>query len=488
MSLRSPVELAGAATVVASVAVLGFALQADDPLASPLTPATGVAIALLYLGGLRLWPAVIAGFAGAELAFGATAGIAVLDGAATAVEAVAGATLLSWALDRSRPFARVREVAAVLPLLAVAVPLAGALLAAAGRWVLGVSDAPGVIEDWWLGDGVGVLVATPLVVVWSRLPRLPWHGGAMRRYAGVAAASAAVAAFVFAHDTGRVTELYLLLPLAMAAALIGGRHAAVATTAVVTAIGVAATALGHGPVATGDVLGGLATLDGFLAAFALAGLVLAAVDNDRRLAEAHAARARGAAHDVSNLLLAVRGYAELAREGVRRGDPAAADELSELLHATERAVALTRGSLVPGAADLVEVVRDTARILPPLLGDRVDLRMSMPAKPVVVDADRTQLERVLINLAVNASNAMPQGGPLEISVGDATLTVTDAGCGIEERVLERIFEPDFTTREQGHGIGLASVHSIVNQLGGRISVASRPGAGSSFTVHLPEPA
>jgi signal transduction histidine kinase len=123
-----------------------------------------------------------------------------------------------------------------------------------------------------------------------------------------------------------------------------------------------------------------------------------------------------------------------------------------------------------------------------MLGTGVDLRTSVPARPVVVDADRTQLERVVINLAVNASNAMPDGGPLEISVGDSTLTVTDRGCGIQARALERIFEPDYTTREHGHGIGLASVQTIVSQLGGRISVASRPGEGSSFTVHLPEAA
>ena len=171
-------------------------------------------------------------------------------------------------------------------LAVVAAPLLGALIATGGRWLAG---DPGVVGDWWLGDGVGVLIAAPLVIVWSTSPAppRPAHAARVRR---ARAATAALAAMVFGDDTGRVTELYLLLPLGRGAALLGRRHAAVAATAAVSAIGVAATFAGRGPVATGNVLDGLATLDGFLATFALAGLVLSAVETGRRLAEARSRR------------------------------------------------------------------------------------------------------------------------------------------------------------------------------------------------------
>ncbi len=115
----------------------------------------------------------------------------------------------------------------------------------------------------------------------------------------------------------------------------------------------------------------------------------------------------------------------------------------------------------------------------------------MPDAPVEVEADRTQIERVVINLAVNASDAMPDGGPLNIEVAttvdaatgspEAVLTVTDTGQGMDPGTAGRIFEPYFTTKGAGGtGLGLATVQNIVGQLGGRISVATEPGQGSSF--------
>ena len=513
-------EFALAAAALTAVGMLGFGLSADDPLASPLTPAAGVAIGLLWVRGMRLWPAAAVGVGLAELVLGSPTWIAALDGVATAAEAAAGAVLLALVIDRTRPLGRIREVLWFVGLAVITAPLLGAIIATAGRRLAG---DPGVIGDWWLGDGVGILIAAPLVMVWSTpLPHRDRR--TLLGYAGLAAATATLAAVVFGDDAGRVTELYLLLPLAVGAALLGRRHAAVAATAAVSAIGVAATFAGRGPVASDDVLESLATLDGFLATFALAGLVLSAVETGRRLAEARSRRlhdqlsaaqqaeaigqlAGGAAHDFTNLLLAVRGYGELARDRIRRGDGGAEEHLDELLHVTDRAAELTRGLLVlgrpapgpPAVVDLADVVRDATRILPPLVGDRVAIRATVPDEPVVVEAHRSQLERVVINLAVNGGDAMPDGGPLEIAVGStidsttgepqAVLTVTDAGLGMDAGTSDRIFDPYFTTKgERGTGLGLATVQRIVGQLGGRVSVRSHPGEGSSFSVHLPEAA
>ena len=203
----------------------------------------------------------------------------------------------------------------------------------------------------------------------------------------------------------------------------------------------------------------------------------------------------------------MRGYGELARDGIRRGDASAQEHLDELLHVTDRAADMSRCLLAlgrpapgpPAVVDLADVVRDAARVLPPLVGDRVAIRASVPDEPVVVEAHRTQLERVVINLAVNGGDAMPDGGPLEIAVGttvdaatgapEAVLTVTDAGLGMDGGTSDRVFDPYFTTKgDGGTGLGLANVQRIVGQLGGRVSVRSHPGEGSSFSVHLPEAA
>ena len=216
-------EFALAAAALTAVGMLGFGLSADDPLASPLTPAAGVAIGLLWVRGMRLWPAAAVGVGLAELVLGSPTWIAALDGVATAAEAAAGAVLLALVIDRTRPLGRIREVLWFVGLAVITAPLLGAIIATAGRRLAG---DPGVIGDWWLGDGVGILIAAPLVMVWSTpLPHRDRR--TLLGYAGLAAATAALAAVVFGDDGGRVTELYLLLPLAVGAALLGRRHAAV---------------------------------------------------------------------------------------------------------------------------------------------------------------------------------------------------------------------------------------------------------------------
>ena len=290
--------------------------------------------------GVRLWPAAALGVGLAELTLGWSTWTAALDGLVTAGEAAAGAALLALVLDRSRPFGRVREVLWFVALGVVAAPLLGALAATAGRWLAGEQ---GVIHEWWLGDAVGVLIAAPLVIVWSTpLPHADRRTGL--GYAALAVATAVLAAVAFSDDLGRATALYLLLPLAVGAALLGRRHAAVAATAAVSAVGVAATFAGRGPVGAGVCSSAWRRWTGSSPPSALAGLVLAAVETSRRAAEARNARlhdqllrtqqadamgrlAGGAAHDFNNMLLAVRGLGFQALERARRGDPGAVEDI-----------------------------------------------------------------------------------------------------------------------------------------------------------------
>ncbi|HTP24977.1 MAG TPA: PAS domain S-box protein [Anaeromyxobacteraceae bacterium] len=217
--------------------------------------------------------------------------------------------------------------------------------------------------------------------------------------------------------------------------------------------------------------------------------------------------AGGVAHDFNNLLCAINGYAdllvsELPAEDVRREDAA------EIARAGHRAAALTRQLLlfsrrerpVLVTLDLAEAIGGVSQMLRRLIGE--DVLLLADLAPAPVRADRGQLEQMVVNLVVNARDAMPGGGTLTISTGVssgqlpsasdqkaslAILRVADTGCGMSEEVEAHLFEPFFTTKERGKGtgLGLATVYGIVQQLEGRIEVETEVGEGTTFTVLLP---
>jgi PAS domain S-box-containing protein len=207
--------------------------------------------------------------------------------------------------------------------------------------------------------------------------------------------------------------------------------------------------------------------------------------------------AGGIAHDFNNLLTVIAGYGEIARRRIGAGP--GTSELGEIARAAERAGDLTRQLLAfarrqvlePVLLDVNEVARGLVPMLSRLIGETIEIAMlaAGPVPPVL--ADRAQLEQVIINLAINARDAMPDGGTLAIETGVADdhvrLSVSDTGTGIEPGMLERIFEPFYTTKPVGvgTGLGLATVHGIVSQSGGRVDVVSDPGLGSTFIVLLP---
>jgi two-component system cell cycle sensor histidine kinase/response regulator CckA len=208
--------------------------------------------------------------------------------------------------------------------------------------------------------------------------------------------------------------------------------------------------------------------------------------------------AGGIAHDFNNLLTVISGYGEIAR--TRIGVGPGAEELAEIAHATERAAQVTRQLLAfsrrqvlePTVLDLNEVARGLAPMLGRLIGEDVAIAILADDGLAPVVADRGQIAQVILNLAVNARDAMPIGGTLTIQTrmlddGQVGLTVSDTGVGMDPTILEHVFEPFYTTKEagQGTGLGLATVHGIVEQSGGHVSVQSEPGLGTTFTVSLP---
>ncbi|MGH3073024.1 MAG: PAS domain S-box protein [Gaiellaceae bacterium] len=207
--------------------------------------------------------------------------------------------------------------------------------------------------------------------------------------------------------------------------------------------------------------------------------------------------AGGVAHDFNNLLTGIIGYASLLLERAN-GDGELRRDLSEIVRAADRAAELTkqllafgrRQVLKPRPLDLNTVLDGVGTLLERMVGEDVELVVTRGADLGTVRADPGQIEQVIVNLAVNAKHAMPEGGRLTIETRNAAadaveLVCSDTGVGMDEDTLAQIFEPFFTTREQGVGLGLASVHGIVHQSGGELSVVSIPGEGTSFTVRLP---
>ncbi len=222
--------------------------------------------------------------------------------------------------------------------------------------------------------------------------------------------------------------------------------------------------------------------------------------------------AGGIAHDFNNLLTAMMSYADIALSRLPAGHPAVED-LQRLLDAANRAGEMVRHLLAfarrqtfsPQIIQLNDLLHGMAPILIRLLGKHVDLQIVTEPALRTVRADLTQIEQVVLNLAVNARDAMPEGGTLTIrtsnvKLGDEAplphpdlspgeyvlLTVSDTGTGIEPETIEHIFEPFYTTKgEQGTGLGLAVVYGVVMQSGGHIDVESTIGQGTSFRIYLP---
>lgn len=221
--------------------------------------------------------------------------------------------------------------------------------------------------------------------------------------------------------------------------------------------------------------------------------------------------AGGVAHDFNNLVMIIKGYSDLLLDNAT---PQAKPYIEEIKNAGDRASALTRQLLAfsrkqvlePQVLDPNQTVRNMVKMLRVLIGEDIELVTQLSDQIGRVQADPGQLEQVIMNLAVNARDAMPNGGRLmietqschldesyasthsEVSPGPYVLTaVTDTGSGMSKEILEHIFEPFFTTKEpgKGTGLGLATVYGIVKQSRGHIAVSSEPGRGTTFKIYLP---
>jgi PAS domain S-box-containing protein len=223
--------------------------------------------------------------------------------------------------------------------------------------------------------------------------------------------------------------------------------------------------------------------------------------------------AGGVAHDFNNILMSIMGAADLLLMQLARDD-SAREEAAEIKQAVDRGAGLTRQLLAFSRRQatrqrlfaLGEVVRGMETMLRRLIVSEIDFEIVVPAEPLTVVADSGQIEQVVMNLVVNARDAMPEGGRVTVRLEEvaldadgaaavvegrpgryARLSVADTGTGMDAATRARLFEPFFTTKEQGKGsgLGLSIVYGIVKQSGGYITVASEPGRGATFHIYLP---
>jgi two-component system cell cycle sensor histidine kinase/response regulator CckA len=223
--------------------------------------------------------------------------------------------------------------------------------------------------------------------------------------------------------------------------------------------------------------------------------------------------AGGVAHDFNNLLMVIQGYCDLMAEDLPAGS-SLLEELGQIQQASQRAAALTRQLLAfsrkqilsPAVFGLNDLVVNVCRMLDRVLGEDITLLITLEPQLRAVIADPGQIEQVIMNLVINARDAMPTGGTLIIETSNieldqsyttthpeapagpcVMLTVIDTGYGMDEQTQARAFEPFFTTKEsaKGTGLGLATVYGIIKQSGGEITVASQPGRGTTFQILLP---
>ena len=221
--------------------------------------------------------------------------------------------------------------------------------------------------------------------------------------------------------------------------------------------------------------------------------------------------AGGVAHDFNNLLTAILGYTDLSLRRIDADDPIH-HYLEETRKAAERAASLIRQLsafsrkqiLEPKVLDLNVVVKDMHKMLARLIGKNIEFATKQADDLGIVKADPCQVQQIILNLVVNARDAMPRGGKVTIETANVTLdgsqhvsmkpgpyvmlAVSDTGSGMDEATQAKIFEPFFTTKEasKGTGLGLSTVYGIVKQSGGYIWVYSKPGMGTVFKVYLPQ--
>jgi two-component system, cell cycle sensor histidine kinase and response regulator CckA len=385
---------------------------------------------------------------------------------------------------------------------------------------------------WWMRDWLGTLIVTSLALTWVRSRPVMWTGPRIGEAIAVVVAFVVMSQAIFGLQTvfggQRVPLAFTFFPVVGYAGLRFGARGAATMVALAAMLVLPVAAYRLGPFADFTVGFAIFIAHLFLLLIWISAHTLAAVRAEwedalaRRLAleeqlrhsqkmEAVGRLAGGIAHDFNNLLTAIIGYTEIVMVGLGPGDPRRADA-EEIARAAMRAADLTRQMLAfsrkqilqPKVIDLNATLAKVEPMLRRVIGEDIVMTISPKATRPQVRVDPGQIEQVIMNLVVNARDAMPRGGRLTVETADGAidqaalppdskpgsyvmLAVSDTGIGMSADVRARIFEPYFTTKEvgKGTGLGLSTAYGIVRQSDGHIQVYSEPGQGTTFRVYLP---
>jgi signal transduction histidine kinase/CheY-like chemotaxis protein len=514
------------------VAELTLLPATDAGLVTPMWPPAGIALAAIWLGGARLLPGIALG-AFVTTALHIALVSAPLVAAGMVLQVLVNARLLKQ-FEFDERLERIRD-----PLVLCGLTLAGAALSAVfGLAAIFVDATPDesyakAFAIWWMRDWLGTLVVSSLIFTWARSRPLVWTGPRVAE-----AIALLVGLFIFSQTVlgvravffpeQRVPLAFTFFPVVGYAGLRFGPRGAASTVALAATFILPIAAQRIGPFADFSIGVSILVTHLFLLLAWISGHTLAAVRAEwedalqRRIAleeqlrhsqkmEAVGRLAGGIAHDFNNLLTAIIGYTEIVMVGLDPGDPRRGDA-EEIARAAMRAADLTRQMLAfsrkqilqPKVIDLNTTLSKVEPMLRRVIGEDIVMTISSKASRPQVRVDPGQIEQVIMNLVVNARDAMPRGGRLTVETGDPVvdpgtlppdakpgpyvmLAVSDTGIGMSADVRARIFEPYFTTKEvgKGTGLGLSTAYGIVQQSDGYIQVYSEPGQGTTFRIYLP---
>ncbi len=504
--------------------------------AMPAWPAHGWALAVIWIFGRHVQYGLIAG-ATVVIVMHAPPLMAVLG----CLGPVAGTRTARRLLKHLRFDDRFERIRDPLLLTMVAAPVSAMISAAivtTAAWTAGVLPPRGMPADWvlWvMREWLGAATITPLILAWRRARPLP-DIISMARAAEAALLItllmllASFVVWLWAITARDIPVAFLALPFIAWSGLRFGMRGVSIVVVVLTSIAVFAAVFGLGPTVGLPALVAQAMLFLFLLFNAMIGQVLAAMKAERDEAvarrvhleeqlrhsqkmEAVGRLAGGVAHDFNNLLTAILGYAEIMMSTFDPRDPKRADA-EQISRAAMRAVELTRQMLAfsrrrgdaPRVVNVNSVLDKVEPMLRRVIGADITLTIAPRSHQPVVQIDAAQLEQIVMNLAVNARDAMPHGGRLTVETLDVhvdedaaidtpdadpgdyvALVVSDTGAGMPPLVRARVFEPYFTTKEagKGTGLGLSTVYGIVRQARGHVTLATEVGQGATFRVLLP---
>jgi signal transduction histidine kinase/CheY-like chemotaxis protein len=521
------------ATEIGIVAVLYFAVAkaslafaSINPSATPVWPPTGLALGLALVRGYRVIPAIFVGAFAVNLTIAWSPATSFLIAAGNSLEAFLGAFMLNRWLAGPSAFETPLGIAKfALVVAAVATPISatiGVLSLAVAR-LAELSSVPAVWATWWLGDLAGAVMVAPVIVLWANALQEPLERSNDAERPAIILLAAAVGILAFSPllpaVAGRNALAFLaVLPLLWAALRRGPKDTALAAL-ILSVFAVWGVAAGRGPFVQSTENESFLLVITFIVSTTLPSLALsAAVASRNRLLkqtqeelyqaqklEALGQLTGGVAHDFNNLLMVISSGLRLLDRNNDRNRRA--DIVKSMQQAVDRGATLIRQLLAfarreelhPKLVDVASQIREMEELLQRTLGHNIEIELSVAPTIWPVNVDPTGLELVIINLAVNARDAMPRGGKLRIGARNVTaeksdfggfvaITVSDTGTGMSPEVQRRAVEPFFTTKGPGRGtgLGLSQVFGFITQSGGTVQIESETGRGTTVTLTLPK--